>query len=241
MEEITREQLEQNIAAVRARMAEAAAAAGRDVRDIRLCAASKLHDADTVRLAAALDIDIFGENHVQELVSKREAGAYLEKPLHFIGHLQTNKVKQVVGAASLIQSVDSAHLLDAVEKQAARLELVQDVLLEINIGGEESKSGIAPEGLPALLEQAHGCEHIRVLGLMAVPPADTADAENRGYFAAMRRLFEDCRPLQHDRLQMQWLSMGMSGDFENAIREGANLVRVGTAIFGARDYMRKLG
>lgn len=237
-EAISREQLAQNIALIRQRMAQAAARAGRRTEEIALCAASKLHDADTVRLAAGLDIDIFGENHVQELVAKRAAGAYLQKPLHFIGHLQTNKVKQVVGAVQLIESVDSAHLLQAIEKQAARLELVQDILLEVNIGGEESKSGIAPQQLPALLEAAAACPHVQVLGLMAVPPADTDDDANRGYFAAMRRLFEQSRTCGLPQTEMRWLSMGMSGDFENAILEGANLVRIGTAIFGARQYDR---
>lgn len=229
-------ELRENIAAVRARMADAAARAGRRAADIRLCAASKLHDADTVRLAAGLDIDIFGENHVQELVQKRAAGAYLDKPLHFIGHLQTNKVRQVVGAVQLIQSVDSAHLLAALEKQAARLDICQDILLEVNIAGEESKSGVEPAALPALLETAAAAEHLRVLGLMAVPPADTDDATNRAHFAAMRRLFADCADAGLPHVEMRWLSMGMSGDFENAILEGANLVRVGTAIFGARNY-----
>ena len=238
MEDITREQLEQNVEKIRQRMEAAALAAGRDPDDIRLCAASKLHDADTVRLAAQLNIDIFGENHVQELVAKKNAGAYLDKPLHFIGHLQTNKVKQVVGTAELIQSVDSARLLDAIEKQAAKCGIVQDVLLEINIGGEESKSGISPEELPALLDAASVCEHVRILGLMAVPPVNTDERINRGYFAAMKRLFDECAVRRQTRLEMRWLSMGMSGDFENAILEGANLVRVGSSIFGARDYSK---
>lgn len=238
MEDITREQLEQNIGEIRRRMADAAHVAGRNVCDIRLCAASKLHDADTIRLAAQLDIDIFGENHVQELVTKKAAGAYLDKPLHFIGHLQTNKVKQVVGAVELIQSVDSDRLLAAIEKQAAKYGIVQDILLEINIGSEESKSGISPDELPALLNTAATCEHIRILGLMAVPPINTNESINRGYFAAMRKLFDECAAIQQPRLEMRWLSMGMSGDFENAILEGANLIRVGTSIFGARDYSK---
>ena len=238
MEDITREQLEQNILEIRQRMANAAHIAGRDIRDIRLCAASKLHDADTVRLAAQLDIDIFGEYHVQVLVTKKAADAYLDKPLHFIGHLQTNKVRQVVGAVELIQSVDSDRLLAAIEKQAAKCGIVQDILLEINIGGEESKRGISPDELPALLDTAATCEHIRILGLMAVPPINTDESINRGYFAAMRKLFDECAAIQQPRLEMRWLSMGMSGDFENAILEGANLIRVGTSIFGARDYSK---
>ncbi len=238
MEDITREQLQRNIGEIRQRMDAAALAAGRNPADIRLCAASKLHDADTVRLAAELDIDIFGENHVQELVAKKAAGAYLEKPLHFIGHLQTNKVKQVVGAVELIQSVDSERLLSAIEKQADKCGIVQDILLEINIGGEESKSGISPAELPALLDAAAACEHIRILGLMAIPPVNTDEQINRGYFAAMKKLFDECAVRQQPRLEMRWLSMGMSGDFENAILEGANLVRVGTSIFGVRDYTK---
>lgn len=238
MENITLEQLTENINEIRQRMNAAAQAAGRDPAEIRLCAASKLHDADTVRLAAQLNIDIFGENHVQEMVVKKAAGAYLDKPLHFIGHLQTNKVKQVVGEVELIHSVDSDRLLAAIEKQAAKLDIVQDILLEINIGGEESKGGIPPQELPALLEAARSCSHVCILGLMAVPPVNTDEAINRGYFAAMRRLFDDCAQLEHPRLAMRWLSMGMSGDFENAILEGANLIRVGTSIFGARDYTK---
>lgn len=233
------EQLQENIADIRRRMASAAASAGRRWQDIQLCAASKLHDADTVRLAAGLDIDIFGENHVQEMVQKRAAGAYLDKPLHFIGHLQTNKVRQVVGAVALIQSVDSPRLLAEIEKQAARQALVQDILLEVNIAAEDSKSGVAPAELPALLDAAAACAHLRVLGLMVVPPAGEDDAANRARFAAMRRLFEDAAAEPRPQVEMRWLSMGMSGDFENAIREGANLVRVGTAIFGARDYGQK--
>ncbi len=238
MENITRDQMAQNIAEIRSRMTAAALAAGRSPQDILLCAASKLHDSDTVRLAAELDIDLFGENHVQELVAKKADGAYLDKPLHFIGHLQTNKVKQVVGNTELIQSVDSDRLLAAINKQAAKLDIVQDVLLEINIGGEESKSGISPDALPRLLDAAVAYEHVRILGLMAVPPFNTNDVENRGYFARMRRLFEQCAARRQARVEMRWLSMGMSGDFENAILEGANIVRVGTAIFGARDYSK---
>ena len=129
-------------------------------------------------------------------------------------------------------------MLAAIEKQAAKCGIVQDILLEINIGGEESKSGIAPEELPALLDTASRCEHVRILGLMAVPPVNTDEKINRSYFAAMKRLFDECASRRGPRLEMRWLSMGMSGDFENAILEGANLVRVGTSIFGARDYSK---
>lgn len=227
-------ELRENIAAVRARMADAAARAGRRAADIRLCAASKLHDADTVRLAAELDIDIFGENHVQELVQKTAAGAYGGKPCHMIGHLQTNKIRQAVGC-EMIQSVDREKLLRGIEAEAARRGLCQDILLEVNIAGEASKSGAAPEALEALLEQAAACPHLRLRGLMAIPPAAGED-EARRYFAAVRRLFEQLAA--HCPATARWdtLSMGMSGDFAAAIAEGATMVRVGSAIFGPRQY-----
>ncbi len=228
--------LKNNVAAVRARMANACLAAGRDPKEVLLCAASKTQDADTVREAAELDIDLFGENRVQELCQKHEACAYGAKPLHFIGHLQTNKVKQVVGRAVLIESVGSEHLLDCIAAEAAKQGICQDILIEINIGGEASKSGIAPEALNAMLERAAACGSVRVRGLMAIPPAAEAPGAARPYFARMRCLFDDARCRSLPNVQMEYLSMGMSGDFEDAIAEGANIVRVGTAIFGARSY-----
>lgn len=225
--------LNENVSRVRERIAGAARAAGRRPEEILLCAASKTQDAETVRLSAGLSIDIFGENRVQELCEKWAAGAYLTKPLHFIGHLQRNKVKQVVGKAGLIQSVDSAELLDLIHREAVKRGLCQEVLLEVNIGGEMSKSGVSPEELPVLLEHGEALEGVQVRGLMAIPPRGTSDAENRAHFARMSELFTSlekyCR-----RGRMDYLSMGMSADFENAILEGANLVRVGTAIYGAR-------
>ena len=151
----------------------------------------------------------------------------------------TNKVKQVVGRVELIESVGSAHLLDAIEAQAAKLDLVQDILLEVNIGGEESKSGIAPEELPALVKQAAACPHVRLRGLMTIPPVAGPDG-NRPFFAKMRQLFVDIRSQMDDnKTSFTCLSMGMSGDYENAVREGATLVRVGTALFGPRPPMHK--
>lgn len=233
---MTKTELAEHIAAIREKMAAAEKAAGRAPGSVKLCAASKTQDADTVRLSAGLSIDLFGENRVQELVEKSAAGAYLEKPLHFIGHLQTNKVKQVVGTAGVIQSVDSARLLAAVEKEAARRGLVQDIFLEVNIGGEASKSGIAPGELDALAQQCAGQAHIRVRGLMTIPPALASDEENRRYFAQMRALARRLADEHYENVRMEELSMGMSADYENAILEGATIVRVGTAIYGARDY-----
>lgn len=233
---MTKQQLRENVAEVRRRMAEAAVKAGRDPAEILLCAASKTQNADTVRLATGLDIDLFGENRVQELVTKQAAAAYGEKPLHFIGHLQTNKVRQVVGTASLIQSVDSVHLLNAIQARAEKKNLCQDILLEVNIGGEASKSGVSPEKLDALVETAAQMDHVHVRGLMAIPPAQATQAQTRQYFAQMRQLFERLQGQYFENVHMEYLSMGMSGDFESAILEGANLVRVGTSIFGARNY-----
>ena len=231
------ETLRANVASIRARMADAARAAGRRPDEVRLCAASKTRTAETVRLAAPLPIDLFGENRVQELVEKQAANAYAPKPAHFIGHLQTNKVKQVVGC-DLIQSVDSEHLLSKIAAEAQRRGLVQPILLEVNIGGEESKSGIEPGALWALLEAAAAQPSVQVQGLMTIPPVEEQPGEARRWFAAMRRLFDEAadRWKEDGRVRMETLSMGMSGDFEQAIAEGATLVRVGTAIFGPRAY-----
>ena len=158
MAEKNLEEMREAVEAIREKMAAAAREAGRDPAEVQLCAACKTRTADTVAASAALAIDVFGENHVQELCANYDAGAYCGKPSHFIGHLQTNKIKKVLGRASLIQSVDSEHLLAAIEKEAAKAGIVQDVLLEVNIGGEESKSGVSPEQLWPLRcrrERAH--------------------------------------------------------------------------------------
>ena len=170
MAEKTLEEMREAVAAIREKMAAAAREAGRAPAEVQLCAACKTRTAETVAASAALPIDVFGENHVQELCANYDAGAYCGKPSHFIGHLQTNKIKKVLGRASLIQSVDSEHLLAAIEREAAKAGLVQNILLEVNIGGEESKSGVSPEQLWPLLDAAAAQEHLRVCGLMAIPP-----------------------------------------------------------------------
>ena len=228
--------LEENLAKVRARMEDAARRAGRSPQEILLCAASKTQSVETVRLASRLNIDLFGENHVQELVEKYDAGAYNGKPAHMIGHLQTNKVKQVVGRAALVHSVDSPRLMAALEKEAAKKGLCQDILIEVNIGEEASKSGVAEEELWALAEGTQQTPHLRLRGLMAIPPVNQDDAENRCQLQRMYRLFCSLAEKHYPGSQVDILSMGMSGDYENAILEGATIVRVGTAIFGARAY-----
>ena len=229
----------ENIAAIRVRIDAAARQTGRTGADITLVAATKMNDAARVREAVAAGIDACGENRVQEMTEKLAQGAYTGAPLHFIGHLQTNKVRQVVGKVDLIQSVDSPELLAMIEKRAAMQGIVQDILLEVNIGGEASKSGVSPEQLWPLLDAAAAEEHIRVKGLMAIPPVNDDDAQNRRYLAEVYRLFVQAGERGYANVKMETLSMGMSGDFENAIREGATLVRIGTAIYGERDYSKK--
>ena len=225
----------ENIAQVRENIEAACREAGRDPGEIVLVGASKMNDAAACREAIAAGIDALGENRVQEMTAKLADNAYEGAPLHFIGHLQRNKVKQVVGHVDLIQSVGSLELLDEIEKVAAARELVQDILLEVNIGGEEAKSGFAPSELFAAAETALQRPHVRVRGLMTIPPADADREENLRYFQEVRALYVDINAkLFHN--EFKYLSMGMSGDYEDAIRTGATMVRVGTAIFGARHY-----
>ena len=227
----------ENIARVRAEMDQAAREAGRDPGEIVLVGASKMNDAAACREAVAAGIDALGENRVQEMTQKLAEHAYDGAPLHFIGHLQRNKVKQVVGKVALIQSVGSLPLLEEIEKVAAARDLVQDILLEVNIGREEAKSGFLPEELAAGAQAALACPHVRVLGLMTIPPADAQQDENIRYFQEVKALYVDINTkLFHNKLK--YLSMGMSGDYADAIRAGATMVRVGTAIFGARNYSK---
>ena len=225
----------ENIARIRAEIEAAAREAGRDPKEITLVGASKMNDAQACKDAIAAGIDALGENRVQEMVQKLSENAYEGAPLHFIGHLQRNKVKQVVGYVDLIQSVGSLSLLDEIEKVAAAKGLVQDILLEVNVGEEEAKSGFAPEEVFAAAETALERTHVRVRGLMTIPPADADRDTNMQYFRQVRALYVDINEkLFHNELNC--ISMGMSGDFADAIRCGATMVRVGTAIFGTRYY-----
>ena len=225
----------ENIARVREEIAAVAAEVGKKPEEITLVGASKMNDAAACREAIAAGIDALGENRVQEMTAKLAENAYDGAPLHFIGHLQRNKVKQVVGHVALIQSVGSLELLDEIEKTAANRGLVQDILLEVNVGGEEAKSGFAPADTEAAAEAALSRSHVRVLGLMTIPPANADRDTNMRYFKEVRALYVDIdRKMFHNKLK--YLSMGMSGDYMDAIRCGATMVRVGTAIFGARHY-----
>ena len=228
----------ENVARIRAEMEVAAMAAGRDPKEILLCAATKMNDAQAVREAIRAGVDCCGENRVQELTAKLAENAYDGAPVHFIGHLQTNKVKQVVGKVDLIQSVDSLRILEAVQKEAARQGICQDVLLEINIGQEQSKTGFEKEEILPILEQMVKYPNVIVRGLMAIPPISQNPGENTKFFQEIFNLSVDITRKKYDNVSMDFLSMGMSDDFTDAIHCGSNMIRIGTAIFGARNYTK---
>ena len=226
----------ENVAAIRARIDAAAYACGRDPKEVLLCAATKMNDAEAVWQAIAAGVDLCGENRVQELTAKLQENAYEGAPVHFIGHLQTNKVKQVVGKVDVIQSVDSLRLLKAINAEAAKQGIIQDILLEVNVGAEESKSGFAPDDVLPLLEQISEFPHIFVRGLMTIPPISQNSGDNRKFFQKMLQLSVDITAKKYDNVLVNCISMGMSDDFEDAVACGSTMVRVGTAIFGKRNY-----
>ena len=226
----------ENVARIRAEMEAAAIRCGRDPKEIQLCAATKMNDAAAVREAIRAGVDCCGENRVQELTAKLAENAYEGAPVHFIGHLQTNKVKQVVGKVDLIQSVDSYRLLQAIDKEAAKQGIVQNILLEVNIGQEESKSGFSEADIPELMAKIAEFPHICLKGLMAIPPISENTGDNLKYFQKMYHLYVDIKAKKGDNVRVDCLSMGMSDDYLDAIACGSTMIRVGTAIFGARNY-----
>lgn len=226
----------ENVAKILSQIETAAIAAGRDPKEITLCAATKMNDSDAVRQAIQAGIRCCGENRVQELTAKLADNAYAGSDIHFIGHLQTNKLKAVVGKVSLIQSVDSPRLLQAVSKEAVRQGITQDILLEINIGEESSKSGFLISDILPLLENLGAYPNVRVRGLMAIPPICENPGDNNKFFEEIRVLAVDIKRKKYDNVRMEILSMGMSDDFSDAIAHGSTMIRIGTAIFGARKY-----
>lgn len=226
----------ENVQNVKEKIRSACAACGRDPESVQLVAASKMNDAERVREAIAAGITICGENRVQEMREKQEQGAYEGAQLHFIGTLQKNKVKYLVGTVQLIQSVENRALLEAIDKKAAALHLQQKVLLEVNIGGEASKSGFRPEEIQQVIRGAEQFRNVQICGLMAIPPAVPDPEQSRPFFRQMHQLFIDMDSEKLFNVSMQTLSMGMTNDYEIAIAEGATMVRVGTGIFGARNY-----
>lgn len=225
----------ENIAVVRENIARAAREAGREPSEITLVGASKMNGAAACREAIAAGIDALGENRVQEMTQKLGENAYDGAPLHFIGHLQRNKVKAVVGKVALIESVGSYELLSDINKQAEKLGIVQDILLEVNIGAEEAKSGFLADTVAEAAAQAKELPNVHLRGLMCIPPVAEEKHGSVPYFEKVSALFVDINKKLYDN-KLDILSMGMSGDYEDAVRCGATMVRVGTAIFGARHY-----
>ncbi|WP_405347268.1 YggS family pyridoxal phosphate-dependent enzyme [Ruminococcus sp.] len=214
----------------------AAQSVGKTASDITFLAATKTVDADVINHAISLGLRYIGENRVQELLSKYDSYDLDHASLQFIGHLQTNKVRQIVGKVDLIQSVDSVKLAKEISRCSEKLGITTDILLEVNIGREENKSGVMPENLPDLLDQVKDIPAVKVRGLMAIPPICENAQENCKFFDNMRKFFLDIGSKNIDNISMDILSMGMSDDYEEAIRCGANMIRVGSALFGKRYY-----
>lgn len=229
-------ELHDRIRSVQERITQAAVRAGRDPKEITLVAATKMNDAERVRTAIEYGIRVCGENRVQELLEKYEQNAYAGADLQFIGTLQTNKVKYLIGKVSLIQSVGSVHLGEAIAKEAEKRGVKQDILLEVNIGREQAKSGFLREELDEAIARFSEKSSISIRGLMAIPPIADENSKNLSYFTELQQVFVDILTKKYDNVNMDYLSMGMTNDFETAIACGANMVRLGTAIFGARPY-----
>ena len=223
------------LAAIRARIQSAAAAAGRAGDGIRLVAVSKTFPSEAIRQAIAAGVSDIGENYIQEARNKFEALQGTAVKWHFIGRLQTNKAKQAVRMFDLIHTLDSYKLALELDRCARRLHKIQPVLIQVNVAGEATKAGVAPEEALPLVRQAAALENIAVKGLMTMPPYFNAPERVRPFFAALRQLRDRIRHEEIATIGMQELSMGMTGDFEAAVAEGATLVRIGTAVFGERS------
>ena len=228
--------IRENVERIKEEIRQAALAAGRDPAEILLCAATKMNDTQAVREAIAAGVDCCGENRVQELVQKQAEDAYRGAPVHFIGRLQTNKVKQVVGKVALIQSVDREALLAAIQKEAQKQGIRQEILLQVNIAAEESKGGFTPEEVLHIVENMENFPNVFVRGLMAIPPICQKKGDNDKFFQEMCNLAVDITAKNSDNVSVDVLSMGMSDDFADAISCGSTMIRVGTAIFGRRNY-----
>ncbi len=207
---------------------------GRSPESVRLMAVTKTVAPEAVNHAIELGVGLLGENRVQEYLSKEEAYDKSAE-VHIIGHLQTNKVKYIIDKVSMIQSVDSFKLAREIDRLAKTHGRVMDILCEVNIGGEESKSGVAPEGLDALLDEVSQLENVRIRGLMTIPPPSESDV----FLGRMEELFDRIKSENREGVSMDTLSMGMTGDYVQAIEHGATIVRIGTGLFGARDYSKK--
>ncbi|SHK51403.1 hypothetical protein SAMN02745216_03583 [Desulfatibacillum alkenivorans DSM 16219] len=228
--------IRKNLREIQDSIQKAAEKCGRDPQSIRLVAVSKTKPAEMLRQAADAGATIFGENYIQEAREKIAELDSLEVEWHFIGHLQSNKAKYAVPLFSLIHSVDSFKLAREIDKQAAKAEKIQDILVQVNISGEETKSGAGENEAINLVKEISALENVRVKGLMTMPPFFDDPDRARPFFRRLRELAQAIQSKGFENVSMEELSMGMTGDFEAAIEEGATLVRVGTAIFGARNY-----
>ena len=225
--------VDENLKLIRENVGEAAEKCGRKAEDIRIMAVTKTVAPEIVNHAIELGLDLLGENRVQEYLSKAEA--YSPAEVHIIGGLQTNKVKYIIESVSMIQSVDSLKLGTEIDRLAAKHGRVMDILCEVNIGGEESKGGVAPDKLRELIAQLAQLKNIRIKGLMTIPPPSQSDV----FLGRMQELYNDLRDNKIEGADMQVLSMGMTHDYAEAVKYGSTLVRIGTGLFGARDYSRK--
>ncbi|MCQ2496684.1 MAG: YggS family pyridoxal phosphate-dependent enzyme [Lachnospiraceae bacterium] len=236
---LSKEEIFQNLAEVKEKIAAAAKRAGRNPEDVKLVAVSKTYPVEAIEYAMEEGTVIFGENKVQELTGKIDyfEAKNCQNEWHLIGHLQTNKCKYIVGRTALIHSVDSFKLAEAIDKEAAKKDVICDILIELNIGDEDSKFGCRPEDCEALVRDISILKNVRVKGLMCVAPFVENPEENRMFFRQMKNLTVDIANKNIDNVSMCEISMGMTGDYEVAIEEGATIVRVGTGIFGKRNYM----
>ena len=227
--------LQEQLVNVQKEIEKACERGNRNREDVTLIAVSKTKPISTLKEAYDLGVRVFGENKVQELVDKYEA---LPKDIHWhmIGHLQRNKVKYIIDKVDCIHSVESVRLAETIEKEAAKHDRIIDVLVEVNVAGEDSKFGLAPSEVPAFIEEIAKFPHIRVKGLMTIAPFVENPEENRNVFASLQKLSVDIAEKNIDNVSVKILSMGMTNDYEVAIEEGATMVRVGTGIFGERDY-----
>ena len=226
--------LKQQLEKVRERIRQAAESSNRDADSVRLVAVSKTVAADIVREAIEAGVTVLGENYVQEARDKFKALVQYPVSWHFIGHLQSNKAKYAVRLFDLIHSVDSLKLARELDKQAAKVDKVQQILVQVNISGEDTKSGISADEAPGLIAEIGRLKNIDVKGLMTMPPYFYQPEKVRPFFAALRQLRDRIKAQSLPNVSLEELSMGMTGDFEVAIKEGATLVRIGTAIFGER-------
>lgn len=229
--------IEERLKEVERKITAAAERSGRKRGDITLIAVTKTHPAEMMNEAIKNGVTDIGENKPQEVRDK--FCDVLPVKWHLIGHLQTNKVKYVIDKVCLIHSVDSVHLMDEIERQAEKHNLVMDILIQVNISGEATKSGVSKDEVEELLVYAGKLNHVRVKGLMTVAPKTDNSVTNILHFDNIRQLFVDIQHKTYDNVSMEYLSMGMSGDYETAIEHGSNMVRIGSAIFGHRDYSLK--